>query len=115
MKTLRNNIENSHGNLKSRNLIHNQQEISWMHIVDVYEWDLGLNRAALGMRMLHKLKEEHIRLSPKHRMSVKYAVQVISNSVACALEMQDRHDTKETIKFIKLFDRAFLIASMSLE
>ena len=45
-------------------------------MVDVYEWDLGLNRAAPGLRKLVKLREEHIKLSPRHRMRVKLAVQV---------------------------------------
>ena len=47
-------------------------------MVDCYEWDLGMNRAAPGLRKLHKLKEEHIRLSPRLRMQVKLAAQVRS-------------------------------------
>lgn len=44
--------------------------------MSVYEWDLGLNRAALGLRKLHKLREEHIKMSPRNRMRVKLAAQV---------------------------------------
>lgn len=107
MKTLRNNLENSHRNINSRNLMRNGKSLSWMHIVDLYDWDLGMNRAALGLRMLHKLKDEHIKLTPQHRMSVKYAVQVLSNSVAAALKMQADQSTSETIRFIEMFDKAF--------
>ena len=51
-------------------------DISWNHVVDVYEWDLGLHRFSPGLRLLHKLREEHINLSPRHRMRVKLAAQV---------------------------------------
>ena len=54
------------------------QDISWRHIIDVYEWDLGMNRASPGLRKLHKLKEEHVRLTPRLRMQVKLAAQVSS-------------------------------------
>ena len=47
-----------------------------MFIVDLYEWDLGLNRAALGLRRLPRLTEDHIHLTPRNRMRVKYAAQV---------------------------------------
>jgi len=48
-------------------------DISWNHIVNVYKWDLGLHRSS---RLLHKLREEHINLSSRHRQSVKLAAQV---------------------------------------
>lgn len=51
-------------------------EISWQHFVSIYEWDLGMNRDAVGLRMLHKLTDEHINLSPRLRMRVYLAVQV---------------------------------------
>ena len=54
---------------------HNGQDI-WNHIVDIYERDLDIGGAHPGLRKLHKLREEHIRLSPRHRMRVKLAVQV---------------------------------------
>jgi len=76
-------------------------------VISVYEWDLGQNRAAFGLRMLSKLREEHINLSPKHRMKVKYATQVLSQSVANALRMQGRHDTMSTINFIETFNKVF--------
>ena len=51
-------------------------DISWLHLVDCYEWDLNLNAGAPGLRMLYKLKEDHINLSPRLRMQVKLAAQV---------------------------------------
>ena len=53
-----------------------KQNISWSHIVDCYEWDLGVNEAVPGLRKLWKLREEHIKLSTRLRMQVKLAAQV---------------------------------------
>ena len=55
---------------------YNGQDISWNHIVDIYENDMYL-----GLRKMHKLREEHVRLSPRHRMRVKLAAQVIISYV----------------------------------
>ena len=55
-------------------------EFSWQHILSVYEWDLGMNRAAIGLRKLFKLTDEHINLSPRLRMRLNLAAQVIDNS-----------------------------------
>lgn len=107
IKTTRNCFENSFGNLNTRNMHLDGKDISWRHVVDVYEWDIGLNRAAPGLRVLYKLKEEHIRLSPRLRMQVKLAVQVLSSSTAKALSLQGRHDTNGTINFIHMFDKVF--------
>ena len=52
-------------------------DISWKHIVDLYEEDIGIDRnGTTGLRRLPKLREEHINLTPKHRMKVKLAAQV---------------------------------------
>ncbi|XP_035662524.1 uncharacterized protein LOC118406544 [Branchiostoma floridae] len=107
MKTTRNNMENSGWHSKTRNLHYNGQEISWKHIVSVYEWDLGLQRQAVGLRMLHKLKADHVYLNPALRMRVNLAVQVLSNSMSCALAMQGRHDTVSTRNFISMMNRFF--------
>ena len=51
-------------------------EISWQHIISVYEWDLYMNRDAIGLRKLHKLADEYINLSPWFRMRVNHAAGV---------------------------------------
>ena len=62
-----------------------RQDISWRHIVDVYEEDLGVKTKSKdvaittkipGLRRLHKITEEHIKLTSRSRMTVKLAVQV---------------------------------------
>ena len=50
--------------------------MSWMHIVRVYEDDIGLENLHPGLRKLNKIKEEHRNLSPRHRMRVKLVAQV---------------------------------------
>ena len=44
--------------------------------MNVYEEDLGIRQVAPGLRKLVKLREEHIRLTPRDRMGVKLAAQV---------------------------------------
>ena len=39
-------------------------DISWLHIVDLYQWDLGMNRDGFGLRVLTKFHEEYIKLTP---------------------------------------------------
>ncbi|XP_078610651.1 uncharacterized protein LOC144881434 isoform X2 [Branchiostoma floridae x Branchiostoma japonicum] len=109
IKTTRNNWENSGGNKRTRNLHYNHQTISWNHLVNLYEWDLGVRveRQAVGLRLLHKLKTDHVHLSPSLRMRVKLAVQVLSKSVSQALTIQGRHDTESTRKFVDMFDSFF--------
>ena len=45
----------------------------------MYEWDLGKRRDAMGLRFLHKVTEEHVRLTPQARMRVYLAAQVNLN------------------------------------
>jgi len=107
IKTTRNCFENSHWNTKTRNMHFNGQDISWLHIKDVYEWDLGKNRLSPGLRKIHKVKDEHINLSPRGRMNVKAAAQVLSSSMANCLRSQGLHYTHSTISFVEMFDKVF--------
>jgi len=107
VKTARNNIENSHGNKKTRNLLYRGKEIGWHHILSVYEWDLGIARGAIGLRMGHKLREEHVNLNPRSRMRVNLAAQVLSSTVANMLDEHGDPATKSTEKFIKFMDKFF--------
>ena len=46
--------------------------------MNTYEIDLGMQNTntAYGVRKLIRLKEEHVKLTPRHCMKVKYAAQV---------------------------------------
>jgi len=107
LKTLRNNFENSHGHNNTRQLTYNKQEISWQHLVNLYEWDLGMHRAAPGLRMVPRLSEDHITLSPRLRMRVYLAVQVLSKTVANAMTHRGLFYTKSTEQFIRNCDQFF--------
>ena len=45
--------------------------------MELYEWDLGLTQATPGLRKMHHLIEDHIVLTPRLRMRVNLAAQVI--------------------------------------
>ena len=102
VKTARNNLENSHGNLKSRNLMKNGKSISWSHIVSTVEEDM-----ARQLSKLPRLKHEHIRLSPQLRMRVRLAAQVLSSSMSNAIHMRGKPEMAETANFCKMMDRWF--------
>eukprot|EP00111_Clytia_hemisphaerica_P017378 TCONS_00051407-protein len=61
----------------------------------------------VAMRKLHKLSNEHIHLSQRLRMRVNLAAQVLSNSVALALDKQNLQSTTSTQKYIRKMDRFF--------
>ncbi|XP_030833255.1 uncharacterized protein LOC105444767 isoform X2 [Strongylocentrotus purpuratus] len=104
IKTIRNNFENSGFNHKTKNLKFRGLDISWKHILDVYEWDFS---SPSSLRMLHKLTEEHLHLTPALRMKVKLAAQVLSSTVANALKVQGLPETASTIRFIEYVDTFF--------
>ena len=99
LKTTRNNLENSHGHLNSRNLIKNGLSLSWAHVVSTVEDDQShaLNR-------LPKIREEHIHLSPQLQMRVKLAAQVLSKTMANAIRRRNRPEILETANFCEMMD-----------
>ena len=63
----------------------NKQDTSWNHSVNVYEEDLGMRQVAPGLRKLIKLREDHIRSTPRDRMQVNLAAQVSHLMFNCLL------------------------------
>ena len=102
LKTVRNNLENSHGNLNSKNLMKNGKWIKWPHIVSTVKEDMSRS-----LQKLPKLKEEHINLSPQLRMRVRLAAQVLSKSMANALAMRNDPELEETANFCEIIDKWF--------
>ena len=82
----------------------NNNEIQWQHIIDLYEFQKGH-----GFTLANKLTKQHI-MFEKNPMKVKYAVQVLSQSVANALlTMCDLKNPKfvnvhATVEYLKTFD-----------
>ncbi|CAB3994726.1 Hypothetical predicted protein [Paramuricea clavata] len=75
-------------------------DISWIHLENLYKDDL--NRQ--GLKLIPKLKNDHIYLTPYSRMKVYLAAQVLSSSVANALDMFYSERVKGTVKFVRMFD-----------
>ncbi|XP_066926644.1 uncharacterized protein [Clytia hemisphaerica] len=111
LKTTRNNFANSHAHQNTRELFLEGKEVSWQHIISLFELDIGLNRIAPGFRQT-KLTVEHVRLTPRSRMKVSLAAQVLSNSVDIALQMQNNDATISTQKFIGMFNKLFDILNV---
>ncbi|XP_033114326.1 uncharacterized protein LOC117114745 [Anneissia japonica] len=107
MKTTRNNFENSNYHYKTRHLHYNKMDIKWTYLLELYNWDTGLDRYSPGLRRLHKISYEHLHLTPSLRMCVYMAVQVLSSTVANALECHGQYYTASTAKFIRMFDTFF--------
>ena len=51
------------------------QQISWQHIVSIFEWDIGKNRTSVGFKQT-RLTSEHVHLSSRSKMNVSMAAQV---------------------------------------
>ncbi|KAK3929509.1 Transposable element P transposase, partial [Frankliniella fusca] len=107
LKTIRNALANSFSHRNSRQLWKNGEFLSWQVIEQVYEITKNLNNPG------HKLKKAHIKLSSFSVMTVLYATQVLSNSVAQCIEELSGHpkmkkfDTRELVVFIRLINRFF--------
>jgi hypothetical protein len=84
------------------------KQIRWQHVTDLVEM-----QESMGLRAANKLSVRHIDYR-KHKMKVKLAAQVLSSSVADALDFLrlDCKDLKQagneaTVKFIRIIDHLF--------
>jgi len=80
VKSLRNNFSNSHSHKKTREMWRNGESISWAVIENLFHLTKGQNSLDL------KLTKAHVKLTSHSCMKVIFAVQVISLSVAKAME-----------------------------
>ncbi|KAK3923507.1 Transposable element P transposase [Frankliniella fusca] len=107
LKAIRNAFGNSFAHKKSRKLWKNNQFLSWKVIETLYE--LTKKQKFRG----HKLTKAHIKLTSFSCMTVRYATQVLSNSVAKSIEDLSNHDsmklldTSEVVIFIRLMNKFF--------
>ena len=90
--------------------------IRWQHIVDLYEYQKNN-----GFTLANKLTKQHVNFE-KNPMKVKYAVQVLSQSVANALLTMSelKHEKFQnidaTVEYLKTFDSVYdIINSRSLQ
>ena len=101
MKTTRNCVQHS-GNGKTRLMWNNGKDILWSHI-----YKIAFDETMHGLKLIPKIREEHVRLTSYSRMNVRLAVQVLSESVSNILYeyYPDAHGTAELCVYMdKFFD-----------
>ncbi|CAB4010182.1 Transposable element P transposase, partial [Paramuricea clavata] len=81
LKTTRNCLFNSGSGKRTRSMWNNGKYLLWEHIAKLYNSDLDS-----GLNQLPKLTVDHIALKSYSKMKVSMAVQVLSNTVAQALQ-----------------------------
>ncbi|XP_070545584.1 uncharacterized protein [Ptychodera flava] len=102
IKTARNCFANSYSHKRSRRMWRNHKDISWLHIVNLYE-----QQSAGLYRTVMKLTRSHVHLTSFSVMRVNLAAQVLSRSVANAIEASGCQQVTETVKFIRMFNKFF--------
>ena len=103
MKTTRNCWANSGSGQYKRYMWNNGKNILWTHLSRMFYDELAIG----GLKVLPKITQQHIQLTPYSVMTVKYATQVLSKTVAVALSTFGADDTKETATFCTLMDSWF--------
>ena len=90
--------------------------IRWQHIVDLYEYQKNN-----GFTLANKLTKQHV-MFEKKPMKVKYAVQVLSQSVANALltmselKQEKFENVEATVEYLTTFDSIYdIMNSRSLQ
>ena len=102
MKTARNCLYNSGSGACSRLMWNNGRYLLFRHIADLFYKD-----QASALHVLPKLTLEHIILTSYSKMKMKLAMQVLSQSVANALEESGDNDVLETAKFCRMMNSFF--------
>ena len=101
IKTARNCLSNSAPGVGKRYLWNNDKYLLWQQISSLYFTDMEN-----GGKTATKLTVAHIKLNAYSRMTVRFAAQVLSETVATNLELFSE-DATETAKFCRYFDQFF--------
>ena len=101
LKTLRNALYSSGTNL-TRYLWNDGYHLLWEHISKMYYED-----QERGLKLLPKITHDHIHLNSYSKMTVKFAAQVLSKTMAAVLKQYGGKEVKETAKFCDLIDSFF--------
>ncbi|KAL5497202.1 hypothetical protein EMCRGX_G013628 [Ephydatia muelleri] len=89
---------------RNRTLWCDDKYISWDHLKELYDADV---QPGIGIRIVPKLKLEHLQLSAFSKMRVDLAAQVCSESVSKALLKVCGEKAYETATFVSLMDKFF--------
>ena len=102
MKTARNCLYNSGSGSCSRLMWNDGQYLLFKHIADIFYRD-----QAVALHVLPKLTLEHIALTSFSKMKVKLATQVLSRSVALALQESGNNEVLGTAEFCRMMNDFF--------
>lgn len=107
LKTARNCFSNSFAHTQSRAMWFNQF-ISWKHVVQLFEDHCVKSE----FKICPKLTKDHVYLTAFSRMKVNLAAQVLSNTVANALEQLYGESCTSTVTFIRMLNKWFDIVNV---
>ena len=102
IKTARNCLYNSGSGSRSRLMWNNGHYLLFRHIADLFYSD-----QEFALHTLPKLSLDHIVLTPYSKMKVKLATQVLSRSVAIALQESGREEVAGTAQFCSMMNDFF--------
>ena len=102
IKTAWNCLYNSGSGSQSRLMWNHGQYLLFKHIADLFYSD-----QEFALHTLPKLSLDHIVLTPYSKMKVKLATQVLSRSVAIALEESGKEDVTGTAQFCRMINDFF--------
>lgn len=103
LKTTRNCVSNSFWHKNSRHLWKDGKDISWKHIVRLYEEHCENSLYSPCPKLTHS----HVFLTAFSVMKVNLATQILSNTVSGALEMLYGSDVSETVNLLSKMDKFF--------
>ncbi|CAC5374861.1 THAP9 [Mytilus coruscus] len=103
IKTTRNCFYNSFSHKNTRKMWKDVKDISWLHLLNLFEQHCELSFYS----PCPKLTRKHIDMSTFGCMKVNFAAQVLSSTVANALEMLYGDNVTETVNFIRVMNRVF--------
>ena len=102
LKTARNCLLHSGGGKCTRYMWNDGKHLIWQHIVQAYQEDLQN-----GLKVIPRITNEHINLTPYSLMTVKFALQVLSRSMSVALREFASSDTEQTATYCENLDAFF--------
>ena len=102
IKTTRNCLYNSGSGSHSRYMWNNGNHLLFRHIADLFYSD-----QEFSLHTLPKVSLDHIVLTSYSKMKVKLATQVLSRSVAVALEESGKEDVLGTAQFCRMMNDFF--------
>ncbi|CAC5389786.1 THAP9 [Mytilus coruscus] len=103
VKTTRNCFSNSYSHKNTRKMWKDGKDISWMHLLKLFEDHCELSLYS----PCPKLTRSHLDMTTYGCMKVNIAAQVLSSTVANALEMMYGDNVTETVNFIRIMNKFF--------